>query len=86
MMQDEFDEFVVQSGWLNDGLAAREIPLIFNLSMLVRVDELNKSQHLEASVIEFMEMIARCAHESSFPPQLPPGEDGMPQESTMTLQ
>ena len=43
MMQDEFDEFVVQSGWLNDGLAAREIPLIFNLSMLVRVDELNKS-------------------------------------------
>ena len=33
MMEDEFEEFVNNSGMINDGLAAREISLIFNLSM-----------------------------------------------------
>jgi hypothetical protein len=41
MMVDEFDIFVQSSGMLNDELAAREIPLMFNLSMHIRVDELN---------------------------------------------
>jgi hypothetical protein len=49
MMADEFASFITLSGWLNDGLAAREAPAIFNLSMRVRVDELNKSLHLEAT-------------------------------------
>jgi hypothetical protein len=34
MMADEFETFVIDSGLINDGLAAREISLIFNLSML----------------------------------------------------
>jgi hypothetical protein len=49
MMADEFASFLTLSGWLNDGLPAREAPAIFNLSMKTRVDELNKSTHLEAT-------------------------------------
>lgn len=61
MMVDEFDYFVTCSGMINSELAARDIPLIFNLSMHIRVDELNESRHLEATIVEFMEMICRCA-------------------------
>ena len=43
MQADEFTNFLNLSGWINDGLAAREAPAIFNLSMMIRVDELDKS-------------------------------------------
>ena len=78
MEADEFADFMTASGWINDGLASREAPLIFNLSMMVRVDELEKSVHLEANFTEFLEMVCRCAEQSSFAPPMPLGEDGMP--------
>ena len=34
MMYDEFDEFMAQTGLINDGLAARDSSVIFNVSML----------------------------------------------------
>ena len=34
MQLDEFDRFVTNSGLLNDSFAQRDIPLIYNLSML----------------------------------------------------
>jgi len=45
---------------LNDGFAAREIPLVFNLSMFTQVDEIEKQRHLDAGLVEFMEMICRA--------------------------
>lgn len=72
MMQDEFETFVIESGMINDSLAQREVPLIFNLSMLTQVDEIEKSRHLEARPIEFMEMITRLADASSLPPGASP--------------
>jgi|TARA_B110000285_G_C15119621_1_gene616287 hypothetical protein len=33
MQQDEFEKFCLSTGLINDGFAAREIPLVFNLSM-----------------------------------------------------
>ena len=85
MMVDEFDDFVQSSGMINSELAAREIPLIFNLSMHNRVDELNESKHLEASIVEFMEMICRCAYQASFPPPTEMDSDDMPLQTTLTV-
>jgi hypothetical protein len=53
---------------LNNELPARDSSVIFNLSMLTQVDELNKSRHLEGKVVEFMEMITRLCNQSSLPP------------------
>lgn len=69
MEVDEFENFCVTSGLMNDSFAAREVPLIFNLSMFTQVDEINKGRHLRASALEFYEMVCRVAGEASFPPQ-----------------
>jgi hypothetical protein len=85
MMVDEFEDFVLSSGMINSELAAREIPLIFNLSMHIRVDELNSSRHLEADLVEFMEMICRCCDQASFAPPTELGPDGMPLQSPLSV-
>lgn len=43
---EEFIEFVSNSGLLNDQFVAREIPVIFNMSMLTQVDEIYSGRHL----------------------------------------
>ena len=53
MMQDEFEAFAVASGLINDGLATSELSLIFDLSMITQVDELEKERHLNAQPLEF---------------------------------
>ena len=59
--------------------------------MLTQVDEIDKGRHLEARPIEFMEMITRCADESSLPPNACPkgeaneGEDEESDRDTMPL-
>jgi len=68
MMVDEFEDYVMKSGLLNDCLAAREISLVFAQSMMTQVDEINKSRHLEATLLEFMEMNCRLAELASFAP------------------
>ena len=85
MMQDEFEEFVVAAGILNDGLAQRELSLIFNLSMITQVDEIEKERHLNAQPLEFMEMFCRLANEASFPPPPKKNEDGEMIESDMSF-
>ena len=70
---------------INDGLAQRELSLIFNLSMITRVDELNSERHLNAQPLEFMEMFCRLANEASFPPPPKKNADGEMIESDMSL-
>ena len=84
MMVDEFIDFVGNAGLLNDGLTQQKLPLIFNLSMLTQINEVDKGRHLEATPLEFMEMMCRCAEEGCYPPPPKQGEDGEMIESNMS--
>lgn len=76
MEVDEFEIFVTVSGLLNDILVARDISLIFNLSMMSQVDEINKGRHCQATLLEFTEMFCRCAMDASFGPPAKKNEEG----------
>ena len=86
MEVDEFEMFVTVSGLLNDMLVARDISLIFNLSMMTQVDEVNKGRHCQATLLEFTEMFCRCAQDASFPPPPKKNEDGELVASSMGLE
>ena len=45
---NEWSEFITEAGLINEQLAAREIPILFNCAMFTQVDELTKKRHLEA--------------------------------------
>ena len=47
--------------------------MVFNLSMLTQVDEIDKSRHIDGTLLEFMEMICRACAQASFAP--PPVEN-----------
>lgn len=83
MQQDEFEQFCLSTGMINDGFAAREIPLVFNLSMFTQVDEIDKQRHIDATLLEFMEMICRACAQASFGPPPVENEDGTVTESNM---
>ena len=85
MMVDEFDDWVQQSGLLNDLLTTQRISHIFNVSMLTQEDEVKAGTHLRASVLEFTEMVCRVCAESSLPPPPTKGEDGTEIPSTMSV-
>lgn len=52
---------------IEDKINERDIPLIFNLSMMTQVDELITSRIFEMSFVEYLEAIARLANIVSLP-------------------
>lgn len=73
---EEFRSLISGAGICGDELTDREINICFNLSMMTAVDEITKSRHMQMSVIELYEALARIAEiYSPFPvDSLPDGE------------
>ena len=76
--QEKFLNFVKGSGLLNDQLETEALPLIYNISMMTQIDEVGSTRHLEATLVEFMEMVCRCADIASRLPQGRDASEGMP--------
>ncbi len=58
---NEFIELVTATSVVNDNFGAREIGVLFNLSMMTQIDEIMKGRHIKMNFIEFLEAIARVA-------------------------
>jgi hypothetical protein len=58
---NEFIELVTNSKVVDDNFGAREIGILFNLSMMTQVDEIVKGRHIKMNFTEFLEAIARVA-------------------------
>ena len=87
MSVDEFDDFCNLSGVLNDLMTAPIISHLFYQSLLTSEDEIPAgSGHCNASLLEFMEMIARIAHEGSYPPTGDEAVDGAEEGAEMTVE
>lgn len=43
---NEFIDLITRSGVIDDNFGAREIGIIYNLSMMTQVDEINKERHI----------------------------------------
>jgi hypothetical protein len=66
MCMEEFRMFLT-SVKIDDKVSEREVPLIFNLSMMTQIDEQISTRNTEMSFVEFLEAIARLADICSFP-------------------
>ena len=75
-MLDEFEDFCTMSGVLNDLFTAPIVSHTYNISLFTHEDEIKTGNHLRASLVEFLEMICRIAHEGSYPPPPELDEDG----------
>lgn len=61
MSMHEFIDLVTATKVVDDNFGAREIGILFNLSMMTQVDEINKAKHIKMHFVEFLEAIARVA-------------------------
>ena len=61
MSMTEFINMVTATRVVDDNFGAREIGIIYNLSMMTQVDEINRGRHIKMNFTEFMEAIARVA-------------------------
>ncbi len=56
---------VQNAGLINDLLNQREIPVQFNLAMMLQINEIDQERHLQATYLEFLEAVARICDEAS---------------------
>ena len=61
MRLNRFIDLITASGVCDDNFGAREIGVIYNLSMMTQVDEIHNTRHMDMRFIEFVEAIARVA-------------------------
>jgi hypothetical protein len=61
MSMSEFIDLVTATKVVDDNFGAREIGILFNLSMMTQVDEINRARHIKMYFVEFLEAIARVA-------------------------
>jgi hypothetical protein len=61
MSMQEFIDMVTQSKVVDDSFGAREIGVVFNVSMMTQMDEINKERHTRMNFVEFVEALCRVA-------------------------
>lgn len=61
MRLNRFIDLITASGVCDDNFGAREIGVIYNLSMMTQVDEIHNTRHMDMRFIEFVEAISRVA-------------------------
>ena len=54
-------DLITDSGVCDDNFGAREIGVIYNLSMMTQVDEIHHTRHMDMRFIEYVEALARVA-------------------------
>jgi hypothetical protein len=68
MMADEFEKMVVDAGLVSETFVSRDVNVCYGLAMMTQVNEVEKDRHLKASMIEYLEAIARVADKVSLQP------------------
>ncbi len=61
MSLEEFTQMVNESNVIDENFGAREIGMVFNVSMMTQVNELDSERHLHMQMPEFIEALARLA-------------------------
>ena len=54
-------DLITASDVCDDNFGAREIGVIYNLSMMTQVDEIHNTRHMDMRFIEYVEVLARVA-------------------------
>ena len=68
MTSDELEHIFADAELINDQLVSRDIAVLYNLSMMTQVDEINRDQHLRMKFVEFLEAFARCTEQINADP------------------
>lgn len=65
MNLSEFRSLCMRAELINEEFTSREIDVCFSRAMMLQVDYLSKSRHLEMNYVEFLEGLSRAANELS---------------------
>ena len=57
----EFEELIIKSNCLNEKFGSKQLCIMFNLSMMTCIEEIENERHLNMNFIEFIEAIVRVA-------------------------
>ena len=57
----EFEDLIVNSNCLNEKFGSKQLCIMFNLSMMTQVEEIENERHLNMTFIEFIEAVVRVA-------------------------
>lgn len=58
---EEFLLLMTIGGILNENFVARDVNTIYTVSMMTQINEIDKDRHLNMSLVEFLEGLARVA-------------------------
>jgi len=64
---DEFIQMVNDTGVVDETFGAREIGILYNLSMFTQVDEIDEDRHTRMFLDEFMDALGRVADRLAIP-------------------
>lgn len=68
---------------VNDDFGQREIGTLYNLSMMLRVDEIDKDKHMNMTYVEFLEGIGRLAERLKLPMLVEEGSNKIKQYESL---
>jgi nitrate reductase beta subunit len=85
MSLSQFKQLIKDHDLMNK-VTEKEIPLLFNLSMMTQVDELRSRRIYEMRYVEFIEALGRLADKASLPRLGIPSEQVYSMFNTFRLQ
>jgi hypothetical protein len=67
MSIEEFFQAIFETGVVSDSFGQREIGILYTLSMMTQVDEIEKQVHMNMKMVEFIEGVARVVEKINIP-------------------
>ncbi len=68
MTASEFENFALQTPFVNDIFAQRDAAYCFNMAMMTQVNDIDYDRHITGQFIEFLEAFCRAADLASIGP------------------
>ena len=63
----EFEQLISETGCLSEKFGAKQLSILYNLSMMTQVEEVDNERHINMTFVEFLEAIVRVAERLEIP-------------------
>ena len=63
----EFEQLITEANVLSDKFGVKQLSILFNLSMMTQVDEVESERHINMTFVEFLEALVRVAERLEIP-------------------
>ena len=63
----EFEQLISEANVLSDKFGVKQLSILFNLSMMTQVEEVESERHINMTFVEFLEALVRVAERLEIP-------------------